>query len=176
MAQPLHGGRACVARPTPNCSCVHARRQAEREPPSSLLLQAPRGDDGGWGGESLAMSEEAAGEAQRREAVGALGRSRRSTPAARFAGAVHWRVLFLCRIPHPLQPDLQPDPRPAPLVTPPPPQASEAEPLRRLRISSFLRDQLSAAASVHGADLNAALSGMGEALGQQLQTVLAAAG
>ncbi len=37
----------------------------------SPIYCTPRGDDGGWGGESLAMSEEAAGEAQRREAVSA---------------------------------------------------------------------------------------------------------
>ncbi|KAI8476158.1 MAG: armadillo-type protein [Monoraphidium minutum] len=85
------------------------------------VFDAPRGDDGGWGGESLAMSEEAAGEAQRRAMV------------------------------------------------------SEAEPLRRLRLSSFLRDQLAAAAAVHGPDLQAAMGTLGEGLGAQLQAVLAAA-
>jgi len=35
----------------------------------SPIYCTPRGDDGGWGGESLVMSEEAAGEAQRRGAV-----------------------------------------------------------------------------------------------------------
>jgi len=55
-------------------------------------------------------------------------------------------------------------------------QVLEAEPLRRLKISTFLRDQLQAASSVHGSDLQAALGGLGEGLGQQLQVVLAAAG
>lgn len=39
----------------------------------SPIYCTPRCDDGGWGGESLAMSEEAAGEAQRRAAVSVLG-------------------------------------------------------------------------------------------------------
>jgi hypothetical protein len=55
-------------------------------------------------------------------------------------------------------------------------QMSEAEPLRRLRISAFLRDQLAAASAIHGADLQAAVAGAGEGLGQQLQAVLTAAG
>lgn len=55
-------------------------------------------------------------------------------------------------------------------------QVLEAEPLRRLKISTFLRDQLQAAANVHGPDFQAAMSSLGEGLSQQLQTVLAAAG
>lgn len=51
----------------------------------------------------------------------------------------------------------------------------EAEPLRRVRISDFLRDRLAAASATHGADMQAALAGLGDELGQQLQAVLAAA-
>lgn len=56
------------------------------------------------------------------------------------------------------------------------PQVLEAEPLRRLRIAPHLKAQLEAAAAVHGGDLHAALGSLGDALGQQLQVVLAAAG
>ncbi|GBF94095.1 hypothetical protein Rsub_07082 [Raphidocelis subcapitata] len=63
------------------------------------IYSTPRGDDGGWGGESLALSEEAAGEAARRDAAGEAEPLRRLRVAAALrdalnaAGAAHGQDL-----------------------------------------------------------------------------------
>jgi hypothetical protein len=154
------------------------------------VYDAPRGDDGGWGGEAAALSEEAAGEAARRaQARAAVARGAGArvgverglverVAAGRRGAAPQGSRLPLAAFCHtstaaPNRPPVPPSPLP-PLLCPR--QALEAEPLRRLRLSAFLRDQLAAAAAVHGPELQAAMSGLGEGLGQQLQAVLAAAG
>ncbi len=52
----------------------------------------------------------------------------------------------------------------------------DKEPLRQIQVSSHLRDQLTAAAGVHGPSFQAAMAAVDPAILQQLQQVVAAAG